>query len=167
MQRTMTTLTTGLGLMLLSGCSALTPKGLHETRSQLFDGLVSHRRTITTDSAKAQQYFDQGLMWSYAFNHDEAIRSFKEAARLDPQCAMAWWGVALCEGPNYNDPEMTKERNAAAWDALQEALARIDNTTPVERALIKALSHRYAKPWPEDRSGLEGRRRNHHLICDR
>ncbi len=141
--------------MLLSGCSALTLRPSYEQPAQLFDGLVSHRRTITTDSAPAQQYFDQGLIWSYAFNHDEAIRSFKEAARLDPECAMARWGVALSEGPNYNDSEMTEERSAAAWEALQSALARIDNTTPVERALIEALSHRYAKPWPKDRSGLE------------
>lgn len=155
MQRTMTTLTTGLGLMLLSGCSALTPQGLWGTRAQLFEGLVSHRRTITTDSARAQQYFDQGLIWSYVFNHGEAIRSFKEAARLDPDCAMAWWGVALCQGPNYNLPKMNERRNAASWNALQSALARIDNASPVERALIAALSHRYAKPWPKDRTELE------------
>ena len=103
----------------------------------------------------AQRYFDQGLTWTYAFNHDEAIRSFTYAAESDPDCAMAWWGVALCQGPNYNDPVMTQERSVAAWDAMQKALARIENTTPVERALIDALAHRYANPWPQDRTDLE------------
>jgi len=124
-------------------------------RARLFEGLGSHRRDVTTNSPEAQAYFDQGFAWMYAFNHDEAIRSFARAAELDPDCAMAWWGIALCEGPNYNDPVMTEERSAAAWGALQEARARIDNTTPLERALIEALSKRYAKPWPEDRTHLE------------
>jgi tetratricopeptide (TPR) repeat protein len=123
--------------------------------AQLFDGMGSHRRTITTSSPDAQRYFDQGLTWTFAFNHDEAIRSFTRAAEIDPDCAMAWWGVALCQGPNYNDYIMTDERSQAAWDALQSALARIDDTTPVERALIEAMSHRYANPWPEDRTHLE------------
>jgi tetratricopeptide (TPR) repeat protein len=91
----------------------------------------------------------------YAFNHDEAIRSFTQAAVLDPECAMAWWGIALCQGPNYNDPVMTEARSKAAWDALREAQARIGNTTPAERALIEALAHRYASPEPEDRTHLE------------
>jgi tetratricopeptide (TPR) repeat protein len=123
--------------------------------AQLFDNMGSHHRAITTTSAEAQRYFDEGLTWTYAFNHDEAIRSFTRAAELDPGCAMAWWGVALCQGPNYNDPIMTDERSEAAWDALQNALARIDSSTPAERALIEALSHRYANPWPEDREHLE------------
>jgi len=122
--------------------------------AQLFEGMGPHRRPITTKSAEAQRYFDRALTWMYAFNHDEAIRSFKRAAELDDDCAMAWWGVAACEGPNYNDDVMTDERSTAAWDALQKAFARIENTTPVERALIEALSRRYANPWPEDRGEL-------------
>jgi len=141
----------------LTGCSA--PASDHLTtdspRARIFEGMGSHGRAVTTTSPEAQEYFDQGLAWMYAFNHDEAIRSFARAAELDPGCAMAWWGIALCEGPNYNDPVMTEERSAAAWGALQEARARIARTTPVERALIEALSQRYAKPWPADRSGLE------------
>jgi tetratricopeptide (TPR) repeat protein len=124
-------------------------------RAQIFDGMGAHRRTITTNSPEAQHFFDQALTWTYAFNHDEAIRSFKQAAKLDQDCAIAWWGVALCEGPNYNDPVMTDERSAAAWDALERARAHIDNASPVERALIGALGHRYAKPWPEDRAQLD------------
>lgn len=151
----------GIGMLLAvfaagTGCATTgrtaTAKG---AKAPLFQGLGSHHRPVTTSSPLAQRYFDQGLVWTYAFNHDEAIRSFKQTAALDPDCAMAWWGVALCEGPNYNDPEMTDARSAAAWDALQKALARIDNTSPVERALIEALSHRYANPWPKDRTALE------------
>ncbi len=155
MQRKITKTTIGLGLMLLCGCSVLTPQGLWGPRAQLFEEMGTHHRTITTDSELALQYFNQGLIWTYSFNHDEAIRSFTKAASLDPNCAMAWWGVSLCEGPNYNDPDMTEARNEASWSALQKALARIDHTSPLERALIKALSHRYANPSPEDRSGLE------------
>ncbi|MFT7676143.1 MAG: tetratricopeptide (TPR) repeat protein [Planctomycetota bacterium] len=125
------------------------------TRAQVFEGMGPHMRTMTTDSAEAQEYFGQGVAWMYAFNHDEAIRSFARAAALDPTSAMPWWGIAACEGPNYNDPVMTEERSAAAWGALQEARARMEGSTDLETALIEALSARYAKPWPDDRSGLE------------
>lgn len=126
------------------------------SRAQLFEGTGAHRRDITTSSPEAQHYFDQGLAWMYAFNHDEAIRSFARAAEIDPDCAMAWWGIAVCEGPNYNDPVMTPERTAGAWRALQEARARIANASPLERDLIEALSARYAKAEPADRSHLDG-----------
>jgi tetratricopeptide (TPR) repeat protein len=141
-------------IVVLAGCATSTTTP--EPRAQLFEDMGTHRRTVTTSSPTAQRYFDQGLTWMYAFNHDEAIRSFTRAAELDPECAMAWWGVALCEGPNYNDPIMTDERSAAAWDALQKAQATARNATAVEQALIEALSHRYTNPWPdEDRSHLE------------
>jgi tetratricopeptide (TPR) repeat protein len=125
------------------------------TEDGLFPGLGPHRRAITTDSAQAQRFFDQAVAWMHAFNHDEAIRSFLRAAQLDPRCAMAWWGIAYCEGPNYNDPVMTDDRSKAAWYALQNARARMAHASPVERALIDALSQRYASPWPEDRSRLD------------
>ena len=114
-------------------------------KAQLFEGLGNHNRTVTTNSAKAQEFFNQGLTWLYAFNHDEAIRSFTRASELDKNCAMACWGVSLAAGPQYNHPVMTEERTAVAWDAMQKALARIKNATPVERALIKALKKRNAK----------------------
>ena len=91
----------------------------------------------------------------YSFNHDEAVRSFTKATELDPECAMAWWGVATAQGPNYNDPIMTEDRSIAAWEALQNALARIENTSPVEHALIEALTRRYENPAPKDRKQLE------------
>lgn len=149
------TIAAGLCLVMVSGCSMLLPMGLRGPQAQLFEGMGTHHRTFTTDSDEARQYINQGMIWSYSFNHDEAVRSYRKAARLDPDCAIAWWGVALCKGPNYNNPKMNKKRNAAAWDALQKALARIDNASPVERALIEALSHRYARTWQEDRTELE------------
>lgn len=159
------TMLPALGLIIPAGCSTVSNEKIEadrqstaaaaEPKAQLFKNMGPHTRKVTTKSAEAQQYFDQGLTWMYAFNHDEAVRSFTRAAELDPGCAMAWWGVALCHGPNYNDPKMTDERSAAAWDALQKALAQIDDETPAERALIAALAHRYKKPWPEDRAELD------------
>lgn len=146
-----------LGIGAFVGCSATDAQTQASSTSsgQLFSGMGQHLCSMTTDSKEANQFFGQGMAWAYSFNHDEAIRSFERAAELDPKSAMPHWGIALCQGPNYNDAVMTEERSAAAWDALQAALARIDNTTPRERALIEALSKRYAKPWPEDRTQLE------------
>lgn len=121
----------------------------------LYDGMGKHEREVTTDSPLAQRYFNQGLTWAYAFNHGEAIRSFRKAAELDPDCAMAWWGVALCNGPHINFPMMTPEQCTAAWDALQRAQAALDDETDVERALIAALAKRYADPSPDDRKPLD------------
>jgi tetratricopeptide (TPR) repeat protein len=146
-----------LAVVTLGGCASTGKNYLAvaSPKAQMFEGMGTHGRTITTSSPEAQAYFNQGMAWMYAFNHDEAIRSFARAADLDPECAMAWWGIALCEGPNYNDPVLTKERSVAAWRALREALARIDNTTPLERALIEALSTRYTRSHKKDRTGLE------------
>lgn len=147
------------GFLVIIGCSVRTASVTHEIHApqapQLFEGMGGHHRTVTTSSAMAQRYFDQGLIWAFAFNHDEAIRSFKEAARLDPQCAMAWWGVALCNGPHINNPTVPPERAQAAWAALQEALALQDQVTPIERKLIVALSERYAESPPENRRPLD------------
>lgn len=115
----------------------------------------THHRPVSTSSLLAQRYFDQGLVWTFAFNHDEAIRSFREAARLDPDCAIAWWGVALCNGPHINNPVMSPEQLRDAWDALQQAQQRRAKASPAEQALIDALAHRYANPPPEDRRPLD------------
>ena len=111
----------------------------------LFEKMGSHQRKITTDNPKAQDYFNQGLIWMYAFNHDEAIRSFTSAAQIDDDCAMAWWGISLAAGPQYNHPVMNEERTATAWGAMQKALERIGHANPVERALIEALKKRNAE----------------------
>ncbi len=117
--------------------------------------LGSYHRTITTASPAAQLAFDQGLIWAYAFNHDESQRAFEEAARLDPRCAMAYWGIALVNGPHINNPIVDAGHAKAAWDALAEATARAGAASPVERALIEALAARYAWPQPGDRAPLD------------
>ncbi len=121
----------------------------------LFEGRGGFSRPVTTASAEAQRYFDQGLAFMYAFNHDEAIRSFRRAAKLDPTCAMAFWGVAIANGPHINNPVVPEERAKAAWEALGRAKALAAGASPVERALIEALASRYALPQPEDRKPLE------------
>jgi tetratricopeptide (TPR) repeat protein len=121
----------------------------------LFDGLGGFTRRVATSSAEAQRYFDQGLAFMYAFNHDEAIRSFRRAAELDPKCAMAQWGIAIAYGPHINNPVVPPDRAAAAWDALTAAKALAAGASPVEQALIRAAQARYANPQPEDRGPLE------------
>jgi tetratricopeptide (TPR) repeat protein len=137
--------------ILSGGCSpVLTEHGSISTGVEsgppLFEGMGPHTRKVTTTSPEAQKYFDQGLTWAYAFNHDEAIRSFEHAASLDPTCAMAYWGVALCNGPHINNALMDEARSKAAWDALQKAQERSAGASPVEKALIAALANRYADP---------------------
>jgi len=120
--------------------------------AQLFAGLGTFHREVSTGSKEAQAYFDQGMRFLWAFNHDEATRSFAKAARDDPHCAMCYWGVALTLGPNYNLPMMAEPRAKVAWEALQLALQNAGSATPVEQALISALSSRYPNPWPLDPS---------------
>ena len=120
----------------------------------LFDNLGTHHHTITTKSPLAQRYFDQGLRLIYAFNHDEAVRAFKEAARLDPNCAMAYWGIGLALGPNYNLP-LDPERNKAAYAATQKAVKLAPKATPAERAYIAALAKRYSLAPDADRKTLD------------
>lgn len=107
--------------------------------------LGAHRRAVTTGSAEAQAYFDQGLALTFGFNHDEAARAYAKAAELDPRCAMCFWGVALTLGPNYNMP-MLPERARLAWEALTRAQQLAGDARPVEAALIGALAQRYAGP---------------------
>jgi hypothetical protein len=109
---------------------------------------------ITTSSKQAQAWFDQGLALTFGFNHDAAIRSFEQGARVDPACAMCWWGVALAHGPNINAP-MGPEAARAAWDALQKAQAQAPKVSKRERAYIAALAKRYAADAPEDRKSLD------------
>ena len=124
-----------------------------DPRVPLLDGLGEHQYAISTDVPLAQQYFDQGLRLTYAFNHAEAVRAFEEAARLDPDCAMCFWGKALALGPNINAP-MDSASGAAAWEAIQQARAAGD-ATERERALIEALAQRYAEVPPAARTSLD------------
>jgi tetratricopeptide (TPR) repeat protein len=100
---------------------------------------------ITTTSKQAQRYFDQGLRLAYAFNHNEAHQSFQEAARLDPQCAMCYWGMALVLGPNINMP-MDAAAEAPAHEAAQKAVALSGKASRAEQLYIRSLAARYAGP---------------------
>src|SRR6266853_2920389 len=116
--------------------------------ARLFQGLGDFHRAVTSSSAPAQQYFDQGMRLLWAFNHDESTRSFAKAAELDPACAACYWGVALTVGPNYNLPAMAEPRARVAWEALHEAQENAAPASPVERALIGALAARYPAAQP-------------------
>jgi tetratricopeptide (TPR) repeat protein len=115
-----------------------TPAGI-----RLYDGLGKVDFPISTTSPEAQRYFNQGMGFAYGFNHAAAIASFKEAQRLDPDCAMCWWGESLAYGPNINAP-LTPDANASALKAIAEAQQRSAKVTPAERALIMALTRRYS-----------------------
>src|SRR5262245_21877281 len=109
------------------------------------EGLGKHHHPVATKSQEAQRFFDQGLTLLYAFNHDEAVRSFRRAAELDPKLAMAWWGIALAQGPNYNLSEIDADQAKAAYEALQKALKLADAAPAPERDYIKALAERYSE----------------------
>ena len=125
-----------------------------EERAPLYDDLGSHSHAISTVVPAAQPYFDQGLRLTYAFNHAEAIRSFTAATRLDPDCAMCFWGIALAWGPNINAP-MDSAGGAAAWTAVRQAVRLAPGASPEERALIGALAVRYAEGSPVERAALD------------
>ena len=116
--------------------------------AQLFDGLGVYHRPVSTSSPEAQRYFDQGMRFIWAFNHDEATRSFAQAAQIDPRCAICYWGIALTLGPNYNMPMMAEARARVGWNALGRAKTKAARATAVERALISALAARFAGPEP-------------------
>lgn len=143
------------GLSILRSTEQPTPiAGETIGQDSMFEGMGKHTRKISTNSEATQAYFDQALTWAFAFNHDEAIRSLMRAAQQDPSCPMTWWGIAYCEGPNYNSP-ITPERSKAAFYAIENAKSRIKNASDVERALIEALAKRYTFPAAEDRQPLD------------
>lgn len=121
----------------------------------LLDTLGHHTYRITTKSPQAQRYFDQGLRFLFGFNHGAAIRSFQEAARLDPECAMAHWGIAYASGPHINFPVVPPPAADLAWAELTLARQHATQATPVEQELIAALGRRYANPQPADRAPLD------------
>ncbi|HET8760105.1 MAG TPA: hypothetical protein VFN94_03505 [Nitrospiria bacterium] len=120
----------------------------------LYDDLGKHHHAITTQSPQAQGYFDQGLRLTYAFNHAEAIAAFKEAARIDPDCAMCYWGAALAMGPNINLPMDLKDE-PAAHELAQKALALAQKVSEPERAYIEALAKRYGNEPGDSRSARD------------
>jgi tetratricopeptide (TPR) repeat protein len=108
----------------------------------LVTGLGDGHHPVSTKNAEAQKFFDQGLRYIYAFNHDEAARSFTRSTELDPKLAMGYWGVAEAVGPNYNDPE-SADRFKAAHEAIQKAVDMEAGASPSEKAYIEAMALRF------------------------
>ena len=128
---------------------------LHTQPVTLVKGLGDLHHPVSTHNPQAQQFFDQGLRFIYAFNHDEAARSFQHAAELDPKLAMAYWGVAEAVGPNYNDPA-DPERYKRAHEAIQKAVDLSGNALPSEQAYIQAMAKRFpADPGSDLRKAAE------------
>ena len=124
------------------------------TRPPRLHGLGDHTYPITTESPEAQEFFDQGLVLAWGFDHQEAERSFRHAATLDPDCAMCFWGAALVAGPNINAP-MDAAAVSDAVAAVGRAAELAEATEPHEQALIGALQTRYTDEPPDDRSELD------------
>src|SRR4029453_11000019 len=141
--------------LIVSSALTVADLDLHADKEPLYEGLGSYSRKITTDSPEAQRYFDQGLAFVHGFNQSAAIRAFEQAAELDPKCAMAHWGVALACGPHINFTLVPPAAAELAWKEIGLAKENEKNASPVERALIDALSERYANPQPEDRAPLD------------
>ena len=121
----------------------------------LMPGLGNLHHPVSTKNKEAQQFFDQGLRLIYAFNHDEAARSFHKAAELDPSLAMAYWGIAEAVGPNYNDPA-SEDRFKEAHAAIQKATDLSASAWPIERAYIAAMAKRFpADPKSDLRNAAE------------
>ena len=148
--------------LLLSGMVAAQthPAQNHLSHAQpkpatLMTGLGDLHHAVSTKNPQAQQFFDQGLRLIYAFNHDEAARSFQRATQLDPKLAMAYWGVAEAVGPNYNDPA-SDERFAEAHNAIQKAVDLSASASPAEQAYIQAMALRFpADPKADRRQAAE------------
>jgi tetratricopeptide (TPR) repeat protein len=144
-------------LIALSGCQSIQnwtgtapePSLAERAGAPLFEGMGTFHREITTANPDAQKYFDQGMVLAFGFNHAESIRSFRAAQKLDPSCAMCFWGEALATGPNINVTSkgravMSPADREAAYKAVKRAAALKANATPAEQALIEALETRYS-----------------------
>ena len=153
-----------LGLLACTGAARLLAQEAHHPPSMpttgassetpLYQNLGTLHHTITTQSERAQQYFNQGLRLTYAFNHDEAIKSFEQGLKHDSTCAMCYWGIAYALGPNINlpmDTSLVKPAWAAAHNAVKYSVA----VTPKERAYIDALSKRYSADSDVNRASLD------------
>lgn len=116
--------------------------------------LGSYTFPISTSNPEVQKLMNQGMNWAFGFNHDAAEERFQAAIKLDPECAMCYWGLAYVKGPNINAP-MTEAAVPVAWNALQQALAKKNSVSPKEQALIQALATRYRETPPADRQSLD------------
>jgi tetratricopeptide (TPR) repeat protein len=150
-----------LAVVLACACSSQPAPHAHDAapaaaaKPVRFDNLGDYRRAVTTKSPEAQAYFDQGLRLTYGFNHSEAQAAFREAVRLDPSCAMCYWGVALTYGSNYNSPT-DADRERGALEAVTQAQTLVAAAgTDRERALIGALAARHSAAAGADRAALD------------
>ena len=150
-----------LAVVLACACSSQPAPHAHDAapaaaaRPVRFDNLGDYRRAVTTKWPEAQVYFDQGLRLTYGFNHSEAQAAFREAVRLDPSCAMCYWGVALTYGSNYNSPT-DADRERGALEAVTQAQTLVAAAgTDRERALIGALAARHSAAAGADRAALD------------
>jgi tetratricopeptide (TPR) repeat protein len=147
-------------VLFLAAASALAQQHDHVTATKetepapLLIGLGHLHHPITTSNPLTQRYFDQGLTLVYAFNHEEAARSFAYAAQLDPKCAMAYWGIALARGPNYNEWEIDPSREKTASEALKQAEARAAGSSAAEQAYISAMAKRLSTDSKADQKKL-------------
>jgi len=149
-------------ITLFAGCSNSNTKQdlIDRAGAPLLSGLGDHSHSITTSQDGVQEYFDQGLVLAFAFNHAESIRSFKAAQTLDPSCAMCYWGEALARGPNINVTSngkavMSDGERINAFEAALKAKDLMVNSTPKEQAYITALSSRYDGDITSDRNVLD------------
>jgi len=117
-------------------------------------GISDLHHPVTATNPEAQKFFDQGLRLIYAFNHDEAARSFRRAADLDPKMAMAYWGIAEAVGPNYNDPA-SDERFQEAHEAIEKAVSLSSGASATERDYIQAMAMRFPAPGADRRKAAE------------
>lgn len=151
----MTTACSALVLLLTAACS--TPQITYPpgTTEPLFTNLGGYRRATSTDSPLAQRYFDQGCVMRYQLANEAARRAFVQATELDPECAMAWWGVAWSRGPNFWSSEVSEEDAAVAWRAVRRAqVAVAKRGTDMERQLVTAMATWFSDNPKGDRTPL-------------
>jgi tetratricopeptide (TPR) repeat protein len=139
-----------LSFALISSAVSQAPRS---APANAFDGMGKTLMRVSTQNAEAQKMFAQGLALIYGFNHDEAVRSFQAALKADPNLAMAWWGIALANGSNYNLPSMA-DREKAAYEAIQKAQALAPKASQREKDYIAALSVRYTGQENADYAAL-------------
>ena len=149
-------------VLLVIFCSALLiaqEHAAHATPAKpaaLMAGIGNLHHPVSTKNAQAQQFFDQGLRLIYAFNHDEAARSFQRASELDPKLAIAWWGVAEAVGPNYNDPAERRALSSRRMTRSRRPSDLSDSASPSEKAYIQAMAKRFpADPKADRRKAAE------------
>jgi tetratricopeptide (TPR) repeat protein len=143
-----------LAYILLIGCNNTSTDETANRIAPLLDGMGNLHHPTSANNEMVQRFFNQGMVLSYGFNHHEARRSFAEAARLDSECAMAYWGIALVLGPNINAP-MEEEAVQDAYEAIETSLSLAHNASEKERAFIQALSTRYSPNQEENREHLD------------